>query len=113
MDDEGKPTNFWSRLIFPLFQPRRITVLEWRLGLAVIGVAVLYAFLVFGTFIPRALADLAVGFINAIVWVFGLFSGGGANEAAAPVLTPGPDLLPTPSPSPSPLPSPSPSPFPR
>jgi small-conductance mechanosensitive channel len=108
VDDEGRPTQWWSRLIFPLFQPRLLNVLEWRLGLAVIGLALLFAFLIFGTFIPGLIGDLLLGLFNAVVWVASLFSGSGTNEAATPIVTPGPTLGPSPSPSPSPLPSPLP-----
>jgi hypothetical protein len=111
MDEEGRPESWWARLIFPLFQQRQLSVLEWRLGLVVIGVALLFTWLIFWTFIPRLLGDMLVGMYNGVVWVVGLFSGGGATETASPVLTQVPSVLP--SPSPSPLPSPSPSPFPR
>ena len=116
MDEQGRPSTWWARLVFPLFQPRQISVLEWRLGLAVIGVALLFAWLIWWTFIPRFVWDvLIVGTYNGIVWVAGLFSGGGTTEVAAPVLTQVPDILPSSSPSPSPFasPSPSPSPIPR
>ena len=117
MDDEGRPSTWWARLVFPLFQPRQFSVLEWRLGLAVIGVALLFAWLIWWTFIPRFIWDvLIMGTYNGIVWIAGLFSGGGGTtEVAAPVLTQVPDVVPSPSPSPfaSPQPSPSPSPLPR
>jgi len=116
MDEQGRPSTWWARLVFPLFQPRQISVLEWRLGLAVIGVALLFAWLIWWTFIPRFVWDvLIMGTYNGIIWVAGLFSGGGTTEVAAPVLTQVPDILPSSSPSPSPFasPSPSPSPIPR
>lgn len=114
MDEEGRPSTWWARLVFPLFEPRPLGIVEWRLGLAVIGVALLFAWLIWWTFIPRFIWDvLIVGTYNGIVWVAGLFSGGGTTEVAAPVVTQIPDVVPSPSPSPSPLPSPSPSPIPR
>lgn len=114
MDEQGRPEKFWARLIFPLFQQRQLSVLEWRLGLVVIGIALLFAWLIFWTFIPRFIWDvLIVGTYNGIVWVVGLFAGGGSTETATPVLTQVPSVLPSPSPSPLPSPSPSPSPFPR
>ena len=114
MDEEGRPSTWWARLVFPLFEPRQLGLVEWRLGLAVIGVALLFAWLIWWTFIPRFIWDvLIVGTYNGIVWVAGLFSGGGTTEVAAPVLTQVPEVLPSPPPSPSPLPSPSPSPISR
>lgn len=114
MDEEGRPSTWWARLVFPLFEPRQLGVVEWRLGLAVIGVALLFAWLIWWTFIPRFIWDvLIVGTYNSIVWVAGLFSGGGSTEVAAPVLTQVPEIIPSPPPSPSPFPSPSPSPMPR
>lgn len=110
MDEEGRPSTWWARLVFPLFQPRNLSVLEWRLGLVVIGIALIFAWLIWWTFIPRLIADLAIGIYNSVIWVAGLFSGGG-TEVAAPVVTQVPDVVP--SPSPSPLSSPSPSPLPR
>jgi len=109
MDDEGRPTKFWARM---LFQPRQLTQTEWRLGLAVVGITLLLTWLIYWTFIPRLIADAMLGMINVIAWIIGLFSGGGGQEVV-PVLTPVPDVLPSPSPSPSMLPSPSPSPLPR
>ena len=115
MDDEGRPTKLWARL---LFQPRQLTQTEQRLGLAVVGITLFLTWLIYWTFIPRLIADLLLGIVNVISWVIGLFSGSSVQEAA-PVLTPVPDILPSPSPtvlpSPSPLssPLPSPSPFPR
>jgi hypothetical protein len=108
MDDEGRPTRLWSRL---LFQPRQHTVIEWRLGLAVIAIALILTWLIFWTFIPRLIADIAVGFITMVSSIIGFFSGGGGTEVAAPALTP--VLTPEATALPSPSPSPSPSPFPR
>lgn len=114
MDEEGRPSTWWARLVIPLFEPRQLGVVEWRLGLVVIGVALLFAWLIWWTFIPRFLWDVVImGTYNAIVWVAGLFSGGGTTEVVAPVLTPVPDVGAVPSPSPLPSPSPSPSPLPR
>jgi hypothetical protein len=113
MDEEGRPSTWWARLVFPLFQPRQLSVLEWRLGLVVIGIALIFAWLIWWTFIPRLIADIAIGIFNGLSWIAGLFSGSGGTEVAAPAVTQAPDLLPSPSPSPSPLPSPSPSPLPR
>jgi hypothetical protein len=113
MDEEGRPTKLWARI---LFEPRQLSTAEWRLGLAVAGVALLFTWLIFWTFIPRLIGDTVIALINGISWVIGLFSGGsGGTEVAAPVLTPGPTPLPSPfpSPSPSPFPSPLPSPIPR
>ena len=112
MDEEGRPSTWWARLVFPLFQQRQLTVLEWRLGLVVIGIALVFAWLIWWTFIPRFIADVAIGIFNGVSWVVGLLSGGGGTtEVATPVVTLVPDVVP--SPSPSPLPSPSPSPLPR
>ena len=113
MDEEGRPSTWWARLVFPLFQPRQLSVLEWRLGLVVIGIALLFAWLIWWTFIPRLIGDIAIGIFNGVAWIAGLFSGGGAAEVATPVITQVPEVLPSPSPSPSPLSSPSPSPIPR
>jgi hypothetical protein len=113
MDDEGRPTTLWARLVYPLFQQRRLSILEWRLGLVVIGIALLFTWLIFWTFIPRLIGDVMYGIFNGVVWVASLFSGGGATEVATPVLTADPTVLPSPSPLASPSPSPSPSPLPR
>jgi len=99
-----------------LFEPRELTTNEWRLGLAVVGVAGGFTWLIFWTFIPTLIYNVGIGVFNAIAWVAGLFSGGGnGNEVVETVATPGATVLPSPSPSvlPSPFPSPSPSPFPR
>jgi hypothetical protein len=109
MDDQGRPVKWWAKL---LFEPREHSVTEWRLGLAVAGLAGMFAWLIWWTFIPTLIYNTVIGIVNTISWVAGLFSGGGTpDEVAAPVLTPGPTSSPPPAPSPSP--SPSPSPFPR
>lgn len=110
MDEQGRPTKLWARL---LFLPRELSIIEWRLGLVVVGVALLFAWLIWWTFIPRLIGDTFVAIFNGISWVVGLFSGSGTTEVASPVLTPVPTLLPSPSPSVFPSPSPSPLPFPR
>jgi hypothetical protein len=109
MDEQGRPTKLWARL---LFQPRQLTTTEWRLGLVVLAIAALFAWLIFWTFIPRLIADTAIAIFNGISWIVGLFSPGGGTEVATPALTPGAAGLPA-SPLPSPPPSPSPSPFAR
>lgn len=105
MDDQGRPVKWWARL---LFEPREHSATEWRLGLAVVGVAGLLAWMIFWTFIPNLILNIFIGIGNVASWVSGLFSGSGTtpNEVAAPVLTPGPSPLPSPSPSPSPSPLP-------
>jgi hypothetical protein len=110
MDEEGRPTSLWARLVFPLFQQRRLSVLEWRLGLVVIAIALLFAWLIFWTFIPRLIADIFIGIINGISWVVSLFSASGGAEVAAPAVTTGAEVVASPPPSPSPSPSPSPIP---
>jgi len=112
MDDEGRPVKPWARL---LFLPRQLTETEYRLGLAVVGIAVLIACSIAWPLVPQLLVNLLWGMGSVIAWFGGLFTGGGSPEVVAPVLTPGPTVLPSPFPSPSPFqsPSPSPSPFPR
>lgn len=106
MDDEGRPTKLWARL---LFQPRQHSQREYRLGMAVVGIALLLTWLIFWTFIPGLIADIALGIVNGIAWLVGLFSGSGATEVVSPTAVPDTGTLSGPSPSPSP----SPSPFPR
>jgi hypothetical protein len=114
MDEHGRPETWWARLVFPLFQQRQLNVVEWRLGLVVIGVALAFAWLIWWTFIPRFVWDvLIMGTYNVVVWVASLFVGGGTTETATPALTQVPAVGPSPSPSPFPSPSPSPSPIPR
>lgn len=108
MDDEGRPERWWARL---LFQPREHNQTEYRLGLAVVGIALFLLLLVYGPFIPTLIGDAVLGLINLMSWIGSLFSGSGAGEVATPVLTADPTVVP--SPSPSPIASPSPSPLPR
>jgi hypothetical protein len=108
MDDEGRPVRLWARR---LFQPRQMTTVEWRLGLVVLGTALLFAWLIWWTFIPRLIGDGIMATIDGVSWVIGLFSGGGGGEVATTPATSVPTVVL--SPSPSPLPSPSPSPLPR
>lgn len=96
--------RWWARL---LFQPRQHSTIERRLGLVVVGLALLGAWLIFWTFIPRLMADLALGIVTLLSWIGGLFGGGSPTDAVPATATPGPALGPSPSPSPSP------SPFPR
>ena len=113
MDEEGRPVKWWARL---LFEPRQHSTTEYRLGLAVAGVAALFTWLIYWTFIPTLILNTVIAIVNGISWVIGLFSGGGnTNDVVAPVLTADPTVLPSPSPSVSPFPSPlaSPSPLPR
>jgi hypothetical protein len=110
MDDEGRPVKLWARL---LFQPREHSVLEWRLGLVVVGIALFLAWLILWTFIPRLIADVAIGIVSTLSWIASLFSGGGATEVATQVATPAAAPVLSPVPSPLASPSPSPSPFPR
>jgi hypothetical protein len=117
MDEQGRPEKWWARL---LFERREHTTTEFRLGMAVVGVALVFTWLIFWTYIPTLIYNVGLGIFNGISWVAGLFSGSGNNpNDVAPVLTPDVTAIPSPSPSPSPLPSPfpspspSPSPFPR
>lgn len=116
LNDEGRPSRWWARL---LFQPRALVEGEYRLGMAVIGIAILLACWIWISVLPQMIANLASGIINLISWMGMMFSGGGAQEAVAPVVAPVPTVAPSPSPSPfgSPFPigspSPSPSPLPR
>ena len=73
MDDNGRPVKWWARL---LFEPREHSVTEWRLGLAVAGVAGIFAWLIWWTFIPTMILNVGIGIYNTISWVAGLFSGG-------------------------------------
>jgi len=88
MEDERR----FRRLERPLFQRRALSQTEWRLGLLLLGLLLLGAWLIFFPLIPTIVNNLVVGVID-------LFS-----TPAAPPPTPAP---PPPSPSPSPSPSPA------
>ena len=92
MDDE----RWFRRLERPFFQRRPLTANEWRLGLLVLGLLALGAWLIFWPLLPTIVSNLVTGLIDLVNWI--------GSPSAAP--TPGP----APAPSPSPLPSPSPSP---
>ncbi len=92
MEDERRP---W-RLERLLFQRRAMTRVEWQLGLVLVGLLALGAWLIFWPLIPTILNNLVVGLIDLV-----------SGFEAPPPPTPGP--LPTPSPSPLPSPSPSPA----
>lgn len=111
MDDDGRPTKLWARL---LFQSRVITPNERWLGLTVLGIALLGAWLILWTFIPNLILSIFTGIFNVFVWIGSLFASSGGGDTSQ-IVTPSPSPLPSPSPSPSPspLPSPSPSPFAR
>ncbi len=108
MDDQGRPSRWWARL---LFESRQLESQEWWLGLALIGIVLGAGWLIFWPYLPGLLLSIFTGIFDGVSWVVGLFSGGGSNQA---VVTPAP-AVPTilPSPSPSPFGSPSPSPIPR
>lgn len=114
LNDEGQPGSWWSRL---LFQRRELGEVEYRLGMTLVGVAILMAMYTWGSVAPQVLGNVAIGVVNLMSWVGGMFSGGGGVQEATSVLTPEATAVPAPSPSPSPIPSPfaspSPSPFPR
>jgi hypothetical protein len=113
IDDEGQPGSWWSRL---LFQRRVLGETEYRLGMALVGMAILMAMYTWGSVVPQMLGNVAIGVVNVLSWAGGLFSGGGNGaQEVTTVLTPQPTTAPvlSPSPSPSPLASPSPSPLPR
>ena len=97
MDDERR----FRRLERPFFQRRELTPNEWRLGLLVLGLLALGAWLIFWPLLPTILNNLVTGVIDLITWA--------TSPAPAPV--PEPTLAPILTPSPSPLPSPSPSPI--
>lgn len=104
LDDHGQPLSWWARL---LFQVRPLQETEYRLGLAVVGLAILLAFYVWWSVVPQMLANLAQGIVSLVTWIGTLFSGSGSQETVAPVLTPAPTILPSPSPSPFASPSPA------
>ena len=90
MDDE----RWFRRLERPFFQRRELTPNEWRLGLLVLGLLALGAWLIFWPLLPTIISNLVAGAIDLVSW-----SG-----------SPAPTPVPAVAPSPSPLPSPSPSP---
>ena len=90
MDDERR----FRRLERPFFQRRELTPNEWRLGLLVLGLLALGAWLIFWPLLPTIISNLVTGLIDLVFW-----SG-----------SPAPTPVPAVAPSPSPLPSPSPSP---
>src|SRR6187399_1679693 len=104
MDDEGHPSRWWARL---LFEPREIESQEWWLGLAVVGIALAGAWLIFWPYLPTLLANILIGIFDGLSWVASLFSGGGSEST--PAATPVPPTAPATGPLPSPSPSPSPS----
>ena len=91
MDDERR----FRRLERPFFQRRALTSNEWRLGLLILGLLALGAWLIFWPLLPTIISNLVVGFFNLL------------SSFGAPPDTPAPPVT---TPSPSPLPSPSPSP---
>ncbi len=92
MDDERR----FRRLERPFFQRRELTPNEWRLGLLVLGLVLLGAWLIFWPLLPTIISTLVTGLIDLV------------SSSGAPPATPQP--APALPPSPSPLPSPSPSP---
>lgn len=89
MDDERR----FRRLERPFFQRRELTPNEWRLGLLVLGLVVLGAWLILWPLLPTIISNLVTGLID-------LVSAPPATPAPAPVITPSPSPLPSPSPSP-------------
>lgn len=92
MDDERR----FRRLERPFFQRRALTPNEWRLGLLVLGLVALGAWLIFWPLLPTIVSNLVAGLIDLISWA----------TSPAPAPTPAPVLTPSPSPLPSPSPSP-------
>ena len=92
MDDERR----FRRLERPFFQRRALTPNEWRLGLLVLGLLALGAWLIFWPLLPTIISNLVTGLSDVISSV----------GSPAPAPTPGPALAPSPSPLPSPSPSP-------
>ena len=90
MDDERR----FRRLERPFFQRRELTPNEWRLGLLVLGLLVLGAWLIFWPLLPTILNNLVVGLIDLV----NSFGAPPATPEPAPVLTPSPSPLPSPSP---------------
>ena len=94
MDDERR----FRRLERPFFQRRDLTPNEWRLGLLVLALLAVGAWLIFWPLVPTLLNNLVVGVIDLVNWF----------TSPAPAPLPSPDVTPSPSPLPSPSPSPSP-----
>ena len=94
MDDERR----FRRLERPFFQRRALTPNEWRLGLLVLGLLALGAWLIFWPLLPTIISNLVTGVIDIVAWV--------SSPAATPAPAPDPILAPSPSPLPSPSPSP-------
>ena len=92
MDDDRR----FKRLDRLLFQRRELTQPERWLGLALLGVLLLGAWLIFGPLLPTIINSVVIGLINLVT------SFGSTPPTPEPVPTPGP--VPTPSPSPSPSP---------
>ena len=55
LDDEGRPSRWWARL---LFQPRLLIEGEYRLGMVVIGLAVFLACYIWASVLPQMIANL-------------------------------------------------------
>ena len=91
MDDE----RWFRRLERPFFQRRPLTLNEWRLGLLVLGLLVLGAWLILWPLLPTILSNLVTGVIDLVTW----------TTSPAPTPEPAPVLTPSPSPSPSPSPA--------
>ncbi len=89
MDDERR----FRRLERPFFQRRELTPNEWRLGLLVLGLVVLGAWLILWPLLPTIISNLVTG-------VAELFRSPTPVPTLDPVLTPSPSPLPSPSPSP-------------
>ena len=92
MDDERR----FRRLERPFFQRRALTPNEWRLGLLVLGLVALGAWLIFWPLLPTIISNLVTGLIDLVSW----FGSSVPAPAPDPVLTPSPSPLPSPSPSP-------------
>ena len=90
MDDE----RWFRRLERPFFQRRELTPNEWRLGLLVLGLLALGAWLIFWPLLPTIISNLVTGLIDLVSW------------SGSPAPTPAPAVAPSPSPLPSPSPSP-------
>ncbi|MDP8921779.1 MAG: hypothetical protein M3O34_02765 [Chloroflexota bacterium] len=87
MDDERR----FRRLERPFFQRRELTPNEWRLGLLILGLVALGAWLIFWPLLPTIASNLVVGLIDLI-----------NSFGAPPPAPPAPALTPSPLPSPSP-----------